>query len=127
MLAAEGKSKRESADTVHLRAIVPNIALIPDSCPPNVKVVTIPGFGQVVAAGKIKEGDLLASFYPKDTGLLWYWVGARQEFLSYSRDFDCGYSRCVYDTAADARATDILLQHMLTPHLQEHPDENTTD
>ena len=67
------------------------------------------------------------SFNPKDTSLLWYGVGARQEFLSYSRDFDCGYSRCVYDTAADARATDILLQHMLTPHLQEHPDENTTD
>ena len=127
VLAAEGKSKQEIADTVHLRALFPNIALIPHSCHPNVKVATLTGFGQVVAAGKIMEGDLLASFYPEDTSLLWYGVGVRQEFLSYSRGFDCGCSRCVYDTAVDARATDILLQHMLTPHLREHLDENTSD
>ena len=48
VLAAEGKSKREIAETVHLRALFPNIVLIPDSCRLNVKVVTITGFGQVV-------------------------------------------------------------------------------
>ena len=89
-----------------LRALFPNIALLPHSCRPNVKIATIEGFGQVVAATRINKGDVLASFYPEDTRLMWYGFDVRQEALSFLRGFVCGCPRCELGAVAaepDAR------------------------